>query len=249
MIRQLRRHPFPVIAHFDFSLVLAYALPVEVLQPLLPPGLVVDAFGGYGFVAAAMVQTRDLRPAGFPAWMGQDFFLTGYRIFVQYHTHAGKRLRGLYILRSVTDSKRMEILGNAMTHYHYTTADIRASRTGNELSVVCKSADGRTDATVRVSTALPEDSLPLPSGSPFASWKEARRFAGPLPFTFDYETGTQRMLIVQGVREHWEPTPVQVQEAEVAFVHGSLFGGAPPVLANAFIVEDIPYRWEKGRVD
>jgi hypothetical protein len=26
------------------------------------------------------------------------------------------------------------------------------------------------------------------------------------------------------------------------------FRGAKPVLANAFSVEDVPYRWEKGRI-
>jgi hypothetical protein len=33
----LRRHPFPVVAHFDTSLVLTYAFPARVLEPLLPP--------------------------------------------------------------------------------------------------------------------------------------------------------------------------------------------------------------------
>ncbi len=28
--------------------------------------------------------------------------------------------------------------------------------------------------------------LILPKGTPFGNWKEARRYAGPLPFTFTY---------------------------------------------------------------
>ena len=63
---RLRDHPFEVDAHFDFSLVLTWALPAEVLQPLLPPTLQVDTFDDaagkrWGFLAVAMVQTKGLR--------------------------------------------------------------------------------------------------------------------------------------------------------------------------------------------
>ncbi len=75
-------------------------------------------------MAVAMVQTKGLRPKGFPAFLGNDFFLIGYRVFVRYTNSAGKRLRGLYILKSETDKKKMQVLGNIFTHYNYTTTDI-----------------------------------------------------------------------------------------------------------------------------
>jgi hypothetical protein len=36
MLYSLKRHPIPVQAWFDFSLVLTYALPAEILAPHLP---------------------------------------------------------------------------------------------------------------------------------------------------------------------------------------------------------------------
>ena len=36
MLYHFQRHPFPVVAHFGHCLVLTYALPVEVVQGLLP---------------------------------------------------------------------------------------------------------------------------------------------------------------------------------------------------------------------
>ena len=39
MFYQLKRHPLPVQAWFRHSLVLTYAFPRNLLQPLLPPGL------------------------------------------------------------------------------------------------------------------------------------------------------------------------------------------------------------------
>ena len=112
MIR-LKRHPFPVVAHFDRVVAVSFAFPSAALRPLIPDGLEVDAYGDFGFVTAALVWTRDLRPAGFPKFLGQNFFLAGYRIFTRLRDESGRNLRGLRILRSETDKRRMVLLGRA----------------------------------------------------------------------------------------------------------------------------------------
>ncbi|MDJ1486178.1 DUF2071 domain-containing protein [Cytophagaceae bacterium YF14B1] len=243
MIDQLKRHPFPVVAHFKFSLVLSYAMPQEVLQPLLPPHLELDTFNDFGFVTVAMVQTENLRPAGFPEWMGQNFFLIGYRLFVRYHTTNGKRLRGLYILRSETDKLLMKTLGNILTHYHYALTDIQWNIKEKSISVVSKVSD------LHVDVQWNDENSQLPENSVFTNWKEARRFAGPLPFTFDFEPKTNHMTIIEGVRENWTPLPVNVQTARIGFLNNTPFDHPELQLSNAFVVQNIPYRWEKGRIE
>src|ERR671922_291379 len=108
MLERLKRHPLAVEAHFRHSLVLTYAWPRQVLEPLLPPGLVLDRHHEFGFTAIALVQTERLRPAFLPASLGLDFFLIGYRIFVR--VVDAPSLRGLYILRSDTDRRTMVAL-------------------------------------------------------------------------------------------------------------------------------------------
>ena len=83
MLDRLKRHPLPIAAHFRHSLVITYAWPRQLLEPLLPPGLVLDTHGDFGFTAIALVQTERLRPTFVSASLGLDFFLTGYRIFVR----------------------------------------------------------------------------------------------------------------------------------------------------------------------
>ena len=87
----------------------------------------------------------------------------------------------------------------------------------------------------------------LPAGSPFSDWKEARRFAGPLPFTFTVDTEDKSVVIIQGVRSNWKPNPVKVNSHEFEFLDGLNLEGA--ILANAFEIRDIPYCWKKGRLD
>ncbi len=240
MLSWLKTHPFPIEAFFEHSLVLTFAVPQAELQARLPAPLLVDTFAaGWGFLAVALVQTRQLRPRGFPAWLGQDFFLIGYRAFVRYPSPTGKRLRGLYILRSETDQQRMTLLGNLMTHYRYHTVDIARQRTAGQWRIASRRAD------FQVELAPPAPEVPLPPHSPFATWAEARRFAGPLPFTFSVEADT--VLIVEGVREHWQPQPVAVKSYHVGFFEQ--LGFSELRLANAFAVQDIPYAWKKGRTE
>src|SRR5947209_20366703 len=125
MLHILQRHALPIKAHFRASLVLAYAVPAEVLKPLLPDGLTLDTYEDSGFLAIALVETRDLRPSFLPAAFGMDFALSGYRIFVRYQTKAGRSLRGLRILRSDTNRRAMQRFGNLLTHYHYELSRFR----------------------------------------------------------------------------------------------------------------------------
>jgi uncharacterized protein YqjF (DUF2071 family) len=238
---QLKSHPFAVEALLARTTVLTFAVPAPRLQLLLPECLTLDTFGEWGFVAVALVQTHDLRPQGLPAWLGQNFFLIGYRLFVRYTTAAGKRLRGLYILRSETDKQHMALIGNLLTSYHYATVDIRQARTGNQLRIESKKAS--LQIVVDSSTAEP----PLPPGSPFSTWQEARRFAGPLPFTFSYHAPQKEVVIVEGVREYWKPQPVLIETAHVGFL-GQL-GLQDAQLASAFTMANIPYCWKKGRTE
>lgn len=244
MFHRLKRHALPIRAYFRHCLVLTYAFPQEVLKPLLPPGLTLDTYQELGFLAVAMVQTEALRPAFLPPAFGRDFFLAGYRLFARYQNASGRTLRGLRILRSDTDRQLMASGGNLFTHYLYRKSGVECVRKGETLEIRIRSP--RAEADLEVHADLASKPAPLPAGSPFASLQDARKFAGPLPFTFDYEPETHSMIIVQGVRKQWDPQPVRVEVLQNTFLQGASFQGAAPILANAFHLAGVPYRWERG---
>ena len=234
MLYRLQRHPFPVEATFRHSLVLTYALPAARLQPYLPAGLRLDEWNGFAFLAIALVATEGLRPSFLPAYRGADFFLAGYRIFTRF----GESLRGLRILRSYADRRLMIWGGNMLTHYDYHRCETKLEATSTKLNIVVTAP--QADLSVTAYLDRPE----LPASSPFPDLATARRFAGPMPYTFDYERQTHSLVQIRGVRAHWDPQPVAVE------VHSAQFLDAYPEarLANAFYVHDIDYRWEKGVV-
>ena len=245
----LKNHPFPVQAFFEYSLVFSFAVPKEELQNKIPVCLELDTFKSldnqgketeYAFVAVAMVKTKELRPKGFPRFMGNDFFLIGYRIFVNYIDSNGKKLRGLYILKSETNKAKMQILGGIFTQYKYSIIDINTHKTDKQFSVFST----KTEFVAKVEF---EENTDLPKNSPFKDWKEARRFAGPLPNTFTFNSKKKEVLIIKGLRQNWRPTPVKVLEYNIPFLEELNLKN--PILANAFQIENIPYEWEKGKID
>jgi uncharacterized membrane protein YphA (DoxX/SURF4 family)/uncharacterized protein YqjF (DUF2071 family) len=239
---RLRRHPVPIEAHFRDCLTLTYALPASVLRPLLPPGLELETRDGYGFVAIALVQTESLRPAGLPAGLGQDFFLSGYRVFTRFRSSQGRSIRGLRILRSDANRRRMVVGGNLLTHYNYRHCRSAIDVSPDRVRVTVETRDGLGDLIIE---ADPNSEM-LPAGSPFKSWREARYFAGPLPFTFEYEEETHSIIAIQAVRGRWKPTPIAVDVRRVGFFNHPCFEDCTPLLAAAFRVQDIDYRWERG---
>jgi hypothetical protein len=243
MLHLLKRHPFSVRAFFRQSLVLTYAFPTGILRPLLPPGLALDTYGEYGFLAIALVQTEKLRPSFLPAALGRDFFLSGYRIFTRLRSTAGS-LRGLRILRSDTDHRWMVSAGNLLTHYHYRLCQTELSERPGEIEWNIRTPGQEAD--LHLIAYIGDQAAPLPAGSPFLNLKDARRFAGPLPFTFDYERETHSIISIRGVRQEWHPKPVRVEVLENTFLRHQPFCRAAPILANAFHVHDVPYRWERG---
>ncbi len=238
----LKNHPFAVEAFFESSIVLTFAIPKEQAIHLIPDCLELDTFRDqWAFIAVAMVQTKNLRPKGFPKFMGNDFFLIGYRIFVRYTNKAGKRLRGLYILKSETNKKKMEFLGNIFTRYNYTTTDI-SIKTCNGLKTI-SSLKSKFELIIDQS----ETEVMIPRDSPFIDWKDARKFAGPLPHTFSYNKENGTVLIIEGVRQNWKPEPIKIKSYSIEFINALKLENI--ILANAFEITNIPYYWKKGRIE
>ena len=241
----LKGHPFPVVAYFERVVAVSFGFPESILRPLVDEGLELDVFEGIGFVTVALVWTKALRPAGFPEILGRDFFLAGYRVFTRLADEQGRRLRGLKILQSETDKRSMVWMGNLLTQYGYRLVKTRIEESGIETRVRTERSDGVE--TLDIAFEERADGVDLPEGSPFKDWRTARRFAGPMPFTFS-GLGNGDFVVIEGTRQSWSPRPVHLRHWKVSLFEELPFQGTSPVVANAFMVRDVPYRWERGRI-
>jgi len=229
----LIRHAFPVVAHFDWAVAVTFAAPRGNLERLVAPGLTLDADGPNGFLAAACVATRGLRPAGLPRVFGTDFFLAGYRIFTRFMSEEGEQYRGLQILGSETDRWPMVAAGRLLTHYGYRHCRVRVERTEERIAI--STSSGLEIEALAHSSALPPESV-------FGTWDEARRYAGPAPYTFAAEDG--RIVCVRGARTNWKPRPIGLVRARAPLLE--TLAGTTLTPAAAFLVENVDYRWERA---
>jgi hypothetical protein len=147
----------------------------------------------------------------------------------------------------------MAICGNLLTHYNYRRCRARVACDGDGLHILLTTPDGAGDLDVtagsrdRAATSSAPNAM-LPPASPFRSPRDASRFAGPLPFTFDYEAETGSIVAIQARRPNWRPVPVDVDVRRIGFFDQPAFAGCTPRLAAAFRVDDVDYHWNRGMV-
>lgn len=54
------------------------------------------------------------------------------------------------------------------------------------------------------------------------------------------------MIRVEGVRQRWSPRAVSVTVRRNSFLEQDRFRSSGAVLANAFYLENVPYKWKPG---
>jgi hypothetical protein len=138
----------------------------------------------------------------------------------------------------------MVIGGNLLTHYNYRKCAARVRHVDGKLHIDVDDDQARVSLAASISDRTSDPKLP-PS-SIFTSAKQARRCAGPLPYTFDYEKRTHGVVTILGKREKWAPRLVDVSVGQMSFFEQPCFEKTNPRLASAFYLRDIPYRWERG---
>jgi hypothetical protein len=133
-------------------------------------------------------------------------------------------------------------MGNVFTRYNYSLTDVSIEKTGTTDYHIRSSS-----SNLNIQVAKGNDLTALPEFSPFQDWKTAKKFAGPLPFSFTWDQNKKQMLTIEGKRENWTPQPLAVHAANIGFLNNLKLKSMQ--LANAFIVEDVPYYWKKGVVE
>lgn len=237
----LKNHPFTIMAHFNYCYVFTFSMPIEDVKHLVYRGLSPDAYKNkFAFYTIAIVDSQRLRPSFLHENLGSNFLLIGHRIFVRLKSQEGKIYRGLQILKSETDSLRMKIIGNLFTHYNYHKIEISISERKEEVEI-CVKRNG-----FKVLLSKNSEKVGLPESSPFKSWKEARKFVGPMPFTFSELNKQDKILTVLGKRDQWQSEPVEVKSIHLSDYEKKLFPNSE--LASAFKIKNVDYQWEKGEI-
>lgn len=234
--------PIALAAYVRHRLVLTYAWPRELLEPMIPAGLEPATYGALGFVAVALVHAESVRPSPLPQRVGGRCDLVGYRVLVRRRDVRGRTLQGSSPLRGDADGGSMVRLGCLLSGGRYRRANIRFDERPGVLEVVARTAGGAAD--VRVIADLTSRPAPLPTGSPFLSLQDARLFGGAAS-RLDHEDPSGGITVP--ARPARDAQPISVDVRELAFFDQAPFDLRAPMLACAFHEADVEYVWGRAR--
>src|SRR5258708_12429138 len=126
----------------------------------------------------------------------------------------------------------MKLAGTLLTHSRYRLASIDIAPAAGRLDV--RITTPAAEADLCVTAYLADRPAPLPPTSPFRSDRDARRFAGPLPWTFDYEPQTSSIVMIRGRPSQWPPHPVPVEAKPCPLLQPPPLPPPAPRLPTAF---------------
>ena len=238
----MRPLPFPVKAWFDTFVVLFFSIDKNKMMEQLPYPLNPDCYKEHALLAVAIVKTKNFRPSFLPSWMGMKFNLVGYRFLSTYQLNETKSIRGLKIIKSQTDQKFMKFFGDKLSQYKFNYNPIKIE-TRDDLVII--EGEG-IDIKLRVHEN--PSNTPLPTQSVFENWPSARKYAGPLLYTFEINMFQKQISITEGTRKNWTPKPIEVISYDLEFLKQENISSLQPMLSAAFQVTNIPYSWKKATI-
>jgi uncharacterized protein YqjF (DUF2071 family) len=232
------KHPVPMTTVFRRCLLANYAISPEALAAALPAPLVPDLEAGSAWLSVVIADMIRMRPAGVPAALGVSCRQVVYRAVVRCGPD-----RGVYFLRSDTDSRIMNLGGNLLSffRFHYAPVSWACDRDGERVRVL--SGDGSADIDLALG---PAESAGPSASSVFPSLADAKEHLVNLFTAFCPQDGRGRVDVVRIERADWEISVLPVLRAHCAFLDGAgPIAAGTARLESVFSVSNLPYYWHR----
>lgn len=197
-------------------------LAAELTKPLEPV-----SFGGYGYLNVVVSHLSQMRPQGFPGFLGFSYWHVAYRIYARF-----RDIEGLAFLRSDADSPLMVWAGNLLSSFAFHQAKVVVD--GAMLEVSSEEAPLR----IALDRAAP---VTLPNGSPFIRPEAAAEALKYKPVGLSVEGDRVDVLRITRDEAEWRSRLIQVSEASIPYLDRFA-----PTLEICYEVEPIEYRWNRA---
>ncbi|MDB5319362.1 MAG: hypothetical protein JWN40_993 [Phycisphaerales bacterium] len=195
----------------DRRILANYRVDADVLARVLPAPFRPKLIGGFGVAGICLIRLKQIRPRGFPQFMGISSENAAHRIAVEWEDGGAVR-EGVFIPRR-DSSSRLNVLagGRVFTGVHH-HAHFAVEETSDHFSIEIDSDDRRTH--VRVDAKVAEA---LPAGSVFGDVARASDFfrGGSLGYSPSAEAGRLDALELHSL--DWKVEPMAVERIESSF--------------------------------
>jgi hypothetical protein len=215
-----------------------YRVEPNVLATLLPAPFRPQLVGRWGMAGICLIRLKQVRPRGFPGWVGFSSENAAHRIAVEWDERGSTRY-GVFVQRRDTNSRWNTLVGGRIFPGVHQHAKFDVAETPEHYSVAFQSDDGQ--AAISVDGSIASE---LPHTSIFASLPAASAFfqAGSLGYSPD--ASGQCFQGLELCCRDWRIAPLAIANVRSSFFdNATLFPPGTLEFDCALLMRNIQHEW------
>ncbi|MCB1237896.1 MAG: DUF2071 domain-containing protein [Verrucomicrobiae bacterium] len=221
-------------------ILLNYRVAPEVARAVLPTRFRPKLVGGHAIAGICLIRLENIRPKGFPSFIGSSSENSAHRVAVEWEDDRGETQQGVFVPRRDTDSRMNALAGGRIfpgVHHH--SKFIVEDRDGQiSMRIV---AEDIAQPLVELEATETERFL---DASVFPSLSDSSEFfeAGCIGYSSRPDSCTLDGLLLK--ISDWRVSPLSVHRARSAYYDDcSIFPAGSIELDHALLMRDIPHEW------
>ncbi len=226
----------------DRRILINFRVDKNVLENYLPYPFKPKTVKGKGVAGICLIRLKNIRPKGFPAFLGISSENGAHRIAVEWNEN-GKTKEGVFIPRRDTSSRINAFAGGRLFPGTHHLSNYSVKESDGKYFVKFENKDG-TYLQIEA-----KKSINFSTNSIFDKLEEASEFfeRGSLGYTPNKEE-----KCFDGIElniHNWEVTPMEVQSVKSSFFEdNTTFPEGSYEFDNALLMEGIKHEWKKSHI-
>ncbi len=222
-------------------LLVNFRVDAEVMRRQLPEPFRPKLHQGFAIAGICLIRLEEIRPKGFPGFVGITSENAAHRIAVEWTDANGALREGVYIPRRDTSSRLNHWAGGTLFPGEHHLARFSVSDDGQSIDLAMQAKDGA--ASLRVSGHASDA---LPGTSCFESLLAASAFfeGGSVGYSV-----TQDETRLDGIALHtleWKVNPLTVSLVESSYFEDTQrFPSGSVIFDHALIMRDLLHEWHQ----
>lgn len=209
----------------------------SIAEKAIPKVFVPSLVNGYAMVGICLIRLRDLRPKGFPRYLGFGSENAAHRFAVKWKSK-GVWQQGVYIPRRDTSRMLNVFLGGRLFPGVHHKSSFFVNENHNQYSVGFDSQDG---TSMKVACHLCEK---LPASSVFKSIEESSNFFKLGNVGYSPSLNRKSLQGLELVTDQWSVQPLEVSDVDSSyFSNHQVFPKGSLHFDHALLMKDIAHSW------
>lgn len=221
-------------------ILLNYRVVPEVVRSVLPSRFEPKLVGGYAIAGICLIRLEQIRPKGFPSFLGISSENSAHRIAVEWEDDQGKRREGVFVPRRDTGSRLNALAGGRLFPGVHHLSKFSVADAAGAITFRLQAKDQEAllvDLEAAESDHFPEESV-------FGSLSESSSFfeAGCVGYSSRPNSCKLDGLTLEVA--DWRVSSLAVSHLRSAYYDDqSIFPNGSIEFDHALLMRDIPHRW------